>query len=104
MVEDLLMVINITVSVLMIGSVIYVYRQKLEWKEAKPIFMVTVPLYVYMSHCLVLLYFTLYFSSYSAFVARLSLLVRAPPLEVRYVFSFLILERGREFANFFTVL
>ncbi|WFD26497.1 hypothetical protein MNAN1_001480 [Malassezia nana] len=45
MVEDVLMFVNMTVSVLMIGSVLLVYRQKLEWKEAKPIFMVTVPMY-----------------------------------------------------------
>ncbi|CCU99882.1 unnamed protein product [Malassezia sympodialis ATCC 42132] len=43
-VDNAMMAVNFIVSVLMIGSVLFAYRQKLDWKDARPLFMVTVPM------------------------------------------------------------
>ncbi|SHO76592.1 Uncharacterized protein MSYG_0930 [Malassezia sympodialis ATCC 42132] len=44
-VDNAMMAVNFIVSVLMIGSVLFAYRQKLDWKDARPLFMVTVPIF-----------------------------------------------------------
>lgn len=59
-VDNMMMAVNFIVSVLMIGSVLFAYRQKLDWKDARPLFMVTVPMYVYASNCADLPYFMLH--------------------------------------------
>jgi len=86
--DDVMMAVNLVVSVLMIGSVLFAYRQKLEWKDAKPLFMMTVPMYVYMTDCADLPSFTLHSSLCSACAALLFSLARARPLQTRYVDSF----------------
>lgn len=80
-----MMALNLVVSVVMIGSVLLAYRQKLEWNDAKPLFMVTVPLYVTVPNFTGLPSFTLFSLLHSVYGALWFSLVHAPSLASRYV-------------------